>query len=115
MRVLTSLQFALVAACAALLMPAAKAQGPVKGQDGEGVRLGTIRGRVVNDAGQPLANAAVYLRGTAPRRLARTATDEDGQFSVEVPADDAYNVRVSAPGYVASERAEIDDSPPANL
>ncbi|HEY7877258.1 MAG TPA: carboxypeptidase regulatory-like domain-containing protein, partial [Gemmatimonadaceae bacterium] len=47
----------------------------------------TITGRVTSDAGQPLANASVFLQGTTYGVL----TKDDGRYVFTVPANHVAN------------------------
>lgn len=68
-------------------------------------KTGSITGRVVNESGQPLANAAVYVRAfgsTGPGNV--TTTDGEGNFQVGGLESLAYQVSAAAPAYTASPR-----------
>lgn len=71
----------------------------------EGTPTGKISGHVVNDAGQPLADAIVTVRtygfGAANRT---TTTDSDGSFQVTGLDSVAYLISASFPGYVPAPR-----------
>ena len=71
----------------------------------EGTPTGKISGQVVNDAGQPLADALVTVRtygfGVASRT---TTTDSDGSFQVTGLDPVAYLISASFPGYVPAPR-----------
>lgn len=85
-----------VALVAALVVAA-----PAGAQEGRGV--GSLRGQVVDDGGEPVAGAPVQL--LEGRRLTRTtAADGSGRYRVEgVPAG-SYTVRVEVVGYRTLER-----------
>ena len=74
-----------------LLCIAARAQEPT---------TGTISGRVVNESGQPLAGASLYVRtvnsGYPPRT---TTTDAEGNFRVNGLEPHLYIVSAQAPAY----------------
>ena len=55
--------------------------------------MATIRGRVVDNGGAPVAQAAVYVV-QAPQPLPDIAqlTGEDGAFEVEAPSPGAYTI-----------------------
>jgi hypothetical protein len=62
----------------------------------------SITGRVVNDAGQPIVNAAVranLIGKPATNRL--TSTDDEGKFRLEELARGVYYVSTYAPGYTS--------------
>lgn len=65
-------------------------------------RRGTIKGRVVNDNGQPLANVGVnlYTVGAIQGQRRNLGTDEDGRFEADDLSPAAYSVNPYAPGYV---------------
>ena len=75
--------------------------------------LGAITGRVVNESGQPLPGASVYIGaiGSLGRRRA-TATDNEGNFKIQDLDAGIYRIYLSSPGYV-SEPAEpaLNNSP----
>ncbi|HXU35338.1 MAG TPA: carboxypeptidase-like regulatory domain-containing protein [Blastocatellia bacterium] len=64
-------------------------------------RGASITGRVVNDSGQPMPNAPVYVSGLGrpPERRA-TSTDENGQFRVDNLPRQPYSVSAQVRGYV---------------
>ncbi len=66
---------------------------------------GSITGRVVDQNGQPLANAAVSVRsyGITPRG-GTTTTDSEGNFKVEGLDPMAYIVSAALPTYIAAPR-----------
>ncbi len=73
---------------------------------------GTITGQVLNENGQPLPNAVVFARGSAPFFQQRSATtDSDGRFRIAGLDPLLYGLAVSAPSYVTPPRDS--DSPPA--
>ncbi len=67
-------------------------------------RARAITGRVVNDGGQPIANAAVYYNKVGIRGGAgnSTGTDEQGNFRAEDLANGAYVVSALVPGFVSA-------------
>jgi hypothetical protein len=66
---------------------------------------GTISGRVVNDSGQPLANAIVSVRGYGLGGPGRTTTtDSEGSFQVSGLDPVAYIISASLPTYVPVPR-----------
>src|SRR5687767_1100607 len=71
----------------------------------EGTATGKISGHVVNEAGQPLADALVTVRtygfGAASRT---TTTASDGSFQVAGLDSVAYLISASFPGYVPAPR-----------
>lgn len=71
----------------------------------EEARTGAISGRVVNENGQPLANAAVYVRPFGSARQSRTTTT-DGEGSIQLSGLDrgVYMVFASVPAYTTAPR-----------
>ncbi|HEX7999121.1 MAG TPA: carboxypeptidase-like regulatory domain-containing protein [Pyrinomonadaceae bacterium] len=67
---------------------------------------GTITGRVLADEGHPVANAAIVAFGlNTGGPPAGDTTDADGKFEVKNLRPGAYNVQVTAPGYVVLPEA----------
>jgi hypothetical protein len=65
---------------------------------------GSITGHVITDQGQPLGNAAVYVRpinASSASGGPHTTTDDTGHFQVTGLAVGVYSIRVSRPGYIA--------------
>ena len=63
---------------------------------------GTISGKVVNEAGQPMAGASAFIRGVNAVVSGRTTvTDADGNFSVGGLEPALYTVAASAPAYTS--------------
>jgi hypothetical protein len=71
----------------------------------EAPKSGSITGRVVNESGQPLANAVVYVRafGSSEQGNVR-ATDGQGNFQVGGLDPLAYQVWAAVPAYTAAIR-----------
>src|SRR5438270_10766040 len=70
---------------------------------------GVITGRVIDESGQPIANALINV--FSPRGRSNTSSDADGRFSTDNLPRSAYTVNANAPGYydadsLASERGE---------
>ncbi|PYT02355.1 MAG: hypothetical protein DMF65_06805, partial [Acidobacteria bacterium] len=93
--------------------PAARQQGGASGdapRDGDATRkaargsTGTIKGRVVGDAGEPLAGITVYAtpRASGPgSRAQRTAiADDEGNFTIGGLEPGLYTLGTFLPGYV---------------
>lgn len=81
---------------------AAQSQPDEKSTEGT---TGKISGHVVNDAGQPLAEALVTVRGYGFGAAIRTTTTErDGSFQVTGLDSVAYLISASFPGYVPAPR-----------
>ncbi len=58
---------------------------------------GTITGRVIDEAGQPIADARISVY--SPRRQSNITSDTDGQFTTDKLPRSTYNVNVFAPSY----------------
>jgi hypothetical protein len=87
-------------------------QVPATDEKSEETKTGSINGRVVNENGQPLANAAVYVRAFGSNERGRsTTTDADGAFQVSGLDPLAYMVSASLPAYTPAPRDP--DSPQA--
>jgi carboxypeptidase family protein len=65
---------------------------------------GTITGRVVDQSGQPLANAQVNVRSYGNSRGGAATTDREGNFQVEGLEPLAYMVSAVLPTYIAAPR-----------
>jgi len=73
---------------------------------------GALTGRVINENGQPVSHARVYV--TTPISLPQprtTFTDDSGSFEVSGLDASVYNVGASAPSYITAPR-EPDSLPP---
>jgi len=84
---------------------ASSAQQSSRDENTQETKTGTISGRIVNESGQPLANALVFIRAfgsTGPGRS--TASDEEGGFQVSGLDPAAYLVSASVPAYTAAPR-----------
>jgi hypothetical protein len=68
-----------------------------------------VRGRVIDTAGAPLANAPVALRSVTPElaRNRRTTTDNDGTFAFEGVNAGMQTLRVLADGYLRPKPDEF--------
>src|SRR5262249_56219606 len=74
---------------------------------------GSIPGRVLGDDGQPLAGVSVSVSSMSDSRRVRrsVSTDGEGNFKVnDLPAG-AYNVAVTAPGFVNPQGGRPDAAP----
>ena len=58
----------------------------------------TITGVVLDGSGVPMSNADVALLDRSPQPMARTTTDEAGQFTFEAPGAGTFTVHSHAPG-----------------
>src|SRR5262245_48054377 len=81
------------------------------------LKPGSIKGRVVGDDGQPMANIPVIatLIGRAAARRqgpqgAQTNTDDDGLFEFEGLALASYVISASAPGYITQPSIDDEES-----
>jgi hypothetical protein len=83
--------------------------GVVRAQDdetrGAAPRTGAISGRVVNDSGQPVPHAAVYVSAPMnPLQTRISSTDDSGSFQVEGLDALIYTVSAAAPSYYPTPR-----------
>jgi len=96
------------------LSVAAQAQQPVAKEKPDAP--GTISGRVVNESGQPLSNAMVYVRKAGASGVGgppfMAGTDREGAFQVMGLDSAAYFVSASAPAYTALPRESTSTSVP---
>jgi hypothetical protein len=77
------------------------------------IRTGIISGRVVNESGQPLIGAAVFIRPAGAATTGRTTTSNlDGNFQVTGLDNALYYVSANSPAYV-SPPLEVDTPAPA--
>jgi Carboxypeptidase regulatory-like domain len=60
--------------------------------------VGTLKGKIENEKGKPIAGAEVRAMRSRDRSLKETKTDEAGSFSFELIPDD-YTVSFDAEGY----------------
>lgn len=71
----------------------------------EPTKTGSIKGRVVNESGQPLANVSVSVRAYGAIGQSRiTTSDSDGNFKVGDLDPVGYLVTASAPSYTTPPR-----------
>jgi protocatechuate 3,4-dioxygenase beta subunit len=77
----------------------------------------SIRGRVTDDAGQPVEDASVYIlpagsfnnqNSLAVLKIRPTSTDENGRFDIDNIDGGAYSFMAYAPGYVTVTGQSID-------
>ena len=67
---------------------------------------GTISGRVVNESGQPLAGAALFVRSMNSLSTTRnTTTDADGNFRLNGLEPALYTINAIAPAYATDNTA----------
>jgi carboxypeptidase family protein len=70
-------------------------------------RASYITGRLIDESGQPIPNAGVFVTKvgpvTGPRRS--LGTDDDGRFRADDLAPGAYSVSAYVPGYVSTTEA----------
>ena len=80
----------------------------------EETKTGAITGTVVNDTGQPLVGAAVFVSAVSSPALGRTTTtDSEGNFQVKGLDPALYSVGARIPAYVSPPR-DPDDPQQAN-
>ena len=68
----------------------------------------SIRGKVLDEKGQPIAGALIEVTGTGLSKERTTATDLQGNYLIPaLPAGGEYDVKVSALGYGAIIRKQV--------
>ncbi len=97
--------FALVRALAAAFMVAAIIATAIAPAWAVGGQTGNVNGRVLDDAGKPVANAQV--RFAAPQGSYTAKTDANGYFNLLGVIADTYTVSISVPGYAALTQSGI--------
>jgi len=75
-------------------------------------KSGTISGRVVNESGRPLPNAAITLRrlGSMNPEAINTTTDREGKFEVSGLPRVSYQIFAFLQGYAPLLRDEFNDT-----
>src|SRR5438067_2134903 len=63
----------------------------------DGAAQGSISGHVIDESGQPIANAQVFV--STPGRGARATSDMEGNFKLDNLARGTYSINANAPGY----------------
>jgi hypothetical protein len=72
---------------------------------GSAPKTGAITGQVVNENGQPIPHATIYvIAQMAPQQPRTTITDDGGNFQVSGLDALVYSINVSAPSYTAPPR-----------
>jgi hypothetical protein len=84
------------------LCVAVRAQTPAEPKNREEQPSGTIDGQVVNENGQPLAGAAVFVRTLSSLSNRSTITDNDGKFRVTGLERGLYLVGANSPAYTSA-------------
>ena len=67
-------------------------------------RAGSLHGDVVDERGQPVADALILLSSGGDDLAPLETTDPTGAFSFDAIAEGAYELRVSLPGVREGER-----------
>src|SRR5215216_6724102 len=93
-----------------LLLVCASAQAQQR-VAGEAATTGSITGKVVNESGQPLPNATVYVQATGARVTEPLITDREGAFKVSGLKTGSYLVQTTMPSYT-SVLPDADSGPP---
>lgn len=78
---------------------------------GQGSQTGTIKGRVVNESGQPLANARVTVQTIDLQRSESAVTDREGKFQIGDLEPRSYRMFASLSTYT-SLTSDFDDASP---
>ena len=97
--------------------PAARPDQKRPGSEARADRPSSIRGRVMDEGGQPVEEASVYFlpagsfsaqNSLAVLKIRPTSTDENGRFEVDNIDAGAYSLIAYAPGYVMVAGLSID-------
>ncbi len=87
------------------IRPAARTPIALRRMDRSSAQDDTVRGRVVDRAGLPIANATVTVTSVVDQSWNTTRTDTAGAYAVAVTSStNAYVVAVMRPGYVMQRR-----------
>jgi protocatechuate 3,4-dioxygenase beta subunit len=90
--------------------PAVQAQSAAKVADSQ--PAGSLTGRVVNEAGQPLANVNVTCQTVGVnQRISRAMTDAEGLFKINGLPPAAYLVSAYLPSYISAPRTPNINQP----
>ncbi len=81
---------------------------PSTGQTAPATGGRTIHG-VVKSGNMPIPGAGVTATDTATQKQFTTSTDVDGSYSLHVPSDGRYTVRVQMPAFAASTQEAVLD------
>ncbi len=81
------------------LLPCAAGLNQLQAQQG-----GTVSGTVLDQAGKPIANASVEVKGETLTASRAVTTDNDGKFSAPDLLPGGYSITVSAAGFSKSTR-----------
>ena len=110
MRSVKFIQILLTVALSSLCVMA-QAQQPSAATD-KSENTGAITGRVVNESGQPLQNAAVSMSPASGGTSQAVATDREGNFTVEgLDSKLSYYVNASMPAYTELPRGPRNTPP----
>jgi len=69
-------------------------------------RTGTLKGKIEDEKGKPIAGAEVRIMSSRDRSVSETKTDAGGAYSFEVPADE-YTISFQAEGYQESSLQDM--------
>lgn len=104
---LNPILLSLVGCCALLLALSLDVAAQVRVDESKSVapRTGALSGQVLDENGQPLTHATIYITAPATLPQPRIAlTDDAGNFQVNGLDALVYNVGASAPSYVTTPR-----------
>jgi uncharacterized membrane protein YgcG len=73
-----------------------------------------IRG-VVKSGNMPIPGAGVSATNTSTKQQVNTSTDVDGSYSLRIPADGSYTVRVEMPAFAANTQEIALDETHSNV
>lgn len=95
----------------AYIKPPPKLLHPSAGAIPTGFTGSGIRGRITDEAGQPVVGAMVQVTGISLQGFRGAATGTDGVYAVALPPGSNYQVKVEAPGYNTVVRKGIGVEP----
>ena len=113
MRSLSFIRILLTVALSSLCVMAQTRQPSAATDKGQTSESAAITGRVVNESGQPLQNAAVSLNPASGGSSQFVATDREGNFTLEgLDSKLSYYVNASMPAYTELPRGPRNTPPP---
>src|SRR5262249_15581658 len=78
----------------------------IGGAAGSQQKTGTLRGKIEDEKGKPIAGAEVRIMSSRDRAVSETKTDANGAYSFEV-APDEYTITFQAEGYQEGSLQEM--------
>ncbi len=80
--------------------------------EGDATAKGSLRGRVLDHDGHPVAHAHVACEGSKAARhgsevVEHVFTADDGRFAIDLPTGDRYSMNADAPGLAPASLADV--------